>query len=198
MRKRPLIVSPLDWAMRSIPVAPPLIPVLAERGGTQIKSPRAVLLVDSREQDPFDCQPFRPWFSGIKRVALEVGDYAVEGMEDRCVVERKSLSDLRRSFSSDRGTFIARLRRMADYPDRLLVIDAPLCEVKSSSEYPGLNPNQVTQALITSLAALRVPFLCTETHELGAEIVASYLYQVHLLEWLDRNGFGRRISDTDL
>ncbi len=30
------------------------------------------------------------------------------------------------------------------------------------------------------LAGWGVPFVCTETHELGEEIVASYLYQVHL------------------
>ena len=31
-----------------------------------------------------------------------------------------------------------------------------------------------------TLAGLQVPFVCSETHELGEELVASYLYQVHL------------------
>ena len=48
------------------------------------------------------------------------------------------------------------------------------------------------------LAGLRVPFICTETHELGEEIVASYLYQTFLYDWLDRNGHGRHLSDGDL
>ena len=60
------------------------------------------------------------------------------------------------------------------------------------------NPNQITQSLIATLAGLRVPFLCVETHELGEEIVASYLYQVHLYHWLDSNGHGRRLADDDL
>jgi hypothetical protein len=51
MRKRhTFISSPLAWQMTDAPVRPPLIPVLAERGGTQLKTPRPVILVDSREQ----------------------------------------------------------------------------------------------------------------------------------------------------
>jgi hypothetical protein len=50
--------------------------------------------------------------------------------------------------------------------------------------------NQITQSLIAVLAGLRVPFVCTETHEMGEEILASYLYQVHLYQWLEKNGFG--------
>lgn len=43
-----------------------------------------------------------------------------------------------------------------------------------------------------------MPFLCTETHQLGEEIVASYLYQVHLYHWLETNGYGNNLSDDDL
>jgi hypothetical protein len=37
----------------AVPASP--VPVLAERGGTQIKAPKAVLLVDTRGQNPLDC-----------------------------------------------------------------------------------------------------------------------------------------------
>ena len=37
---RPLIASPLEWQMASAPVPHPVIPVLAERGGTQLEAPR--------------------------------------------------------------------------------------------------------------------------------------------------------------
>ncbi len=33
---------------------------------------------------------------------------------------------------------------------------------------------------------------------MGEEILASYLYQVHLYRWLEENGFGRALTDTDL
>jgi hypothetical protein len=98
----------------------------------------------------------------------------------------------------ERPVFIKRLRRMSAYPDRLLVITAGLNQVKSRYEHSLANPNRITQSLIATLAGLRVPFLCVETHELGEEIVASYLYQVHLYHWLEANGHDRRIADDDL
>ncbi len=74
-RHRTLIASPLEWQMAAVPVPHPVIPVLAERGGTQIKAPRGVVVVDTREQDPFDFSRFEGWFAGIEHRALKLGDY---------------------------------------------------------------------------------------------------------------------------
>ena len=200
MNKRHLIGSPLQWAaMSSSPVPPPHIPALAERGGTQLKTPLPVLLVDTREQDPFDFRPYAKWFGGIKRTKLELGDYSVEGMEHCCVVERKSLSDLVKSFTEqDRHVLRQRLRLMAEYPDSLLVVDAPMSQVKSRYEFSGVNPNQITQSVFAVMVGLRIQTIFAETHELGSEMVAWYLYNAHLYHWLEQNGFGRMIADDDL
>jgi ERCC4-type nuclease len=196
--RRTLIRSPLDWQMAAAPVPHPAIPVLAERGGTQLKTPRAVILVDTREQNPFDFSGFEGWFAGVEKKPLKLGDYSVAGLEDICVVERKDLPDLIHSLNADRSVFVNRLRRMSRHPHRLLVISAALSQVKSPYLRGGVNPNRITQSLIAVLAGLQVPFLCTETHELGEELVASYLYQVHLYHWLETNDHGRFLSDNDL
>lgn len=196
--RRRLVPSPLEWHAEAGPVAPPVIPVLAERGGAQLKAPLPVLLVDTREQIPFNFSRFEGWFADIRRKALELGDYSVAGLEDVCVVERKGLSDLAQSFTSQRPVFVSRLRRMADYPHRLLVITSTLGTVKSHFGHGGAHPNRITQSLIASLAGLQVPFLCVDTHELAEEIIASYLYQVHLYHWLESNGYGRYLADNDL
>jgi len=172
--------------------------VLAERGGTQLKTPRPVVLVDTREQNPFDFSRFEAWFSGVEPKALKLGDYSIAGLEDICVVERKDLSDLVHSLTAERIVFVRRLRLMAQYPRRLLVITAPLSQIKSPYAHSNANPNQITQSLIATLTGLQVPFLCTETHELGEELVASYLYQVHLYDWLERNDYGRFLADNDM
>src|SRR5271166_3059400 len=197
-RHRPLIASPLDWFLSANPVPPPAMPVLAERGGTQLKTPRPVLVVDTREQNPFDFSRFRGWFSGVERRALRLGDYSIAGLEDVCVVERKDLPDLARSFTVERKVFVDRLRRMSHYPHRLLVITAALSQIKSPYPYSAAKPNQIVQSLMAVLAGLQVPFLCTETHELGEELLASYLYQVHLYHWLEANGYGSSLTDGDL
>jgi ERCC4-type nuclease len=197
-RRRTLITSPLAWQLTAAPVAPPIVPVIAERGGTQLKTPRPVLLVDTREQNPLDFSRFAGWFAGIERTALKLGDYSIAGLEDVCVVERKGLSDLIHSCTTDRCVFINRLRRMAQYPNPLLVVTSTLSQLKSPCDHPAANPNRVTQSLIAVLAGLQIPFLCSETHELGEELVASYLYQVHLYHWLEMNDFGRFLADNDL
>jgi ERCC4-type nuclease len=196
-RRRPLITSPLEWQMTAAPVAHPVIPVVAERSGAQLQTPRATLLVDTREQSPFNFSRFRGWSAGIERKALSLGDYSIAGLEEVCVVERKDLSDLIHSCTADRTTFVNRLRRMAQYPHKLLVVTSPLSQVKSRYAHASIDPNRITQFLAAVLAGLQVPFLCSETHELGEELVASYLYQVHLYHWLESNDHGRFLSDND-
>ncbi len=197
-KPRTLIASPLEWQMSASPVAHPIVPVLAERGGTQLRTPLPVAVVDTREQIPFSFRRFQGWFAGIETRALPLGDYSVAGMEDSCVVERKDLSDLVNSFTGNRAVFVKRLRRIGELPHGLLVITAPFSQIKSAYPYGRGSPNQVTQSLIAVLAGLHLPFICTETHKLGEEIVASYLYQTFLYDWLERNGYGRFLMDDDL
>jgi ERCC4-type nuclease len=90
-KRRALITSPLEWQMTAAPVSHPVIPALAERGGTQLQTPRATLLVDTREQNPFNFSRFQGWFAGIEKKALQLGDYSIAGLEDICAVERKDL-----------------------------------------------------------------------------------------------------------
>lgn len=184
--------------MTAEPVEHPSIPALAERGGTQLQTPRPVLVVDTREQNPLDFSRFEGWFAGVERRALKFGDYSIAGLEDLCVVERKDLTDLIQSCTTNRCVFINRLRQMSRYPHRLLLVTSTLSQIKSPHSHCGVSPNQIIQSLIAMLAGLQVPFLCSETHELGEELVASYLYQVHLYHWLETNGFGRSLSDRDL
>jgi ERCC4-type nuclease len=197
-RKRTLIPSPLAWSMQATPVPHPALPVIADRGGTQLRTPLPVAIVDTREQNPLSFRRFKGWFARIEHRALPLGDYSVGGMENSCVVERKDLADLIQSFTTNRSVFINRLRRMSRLPHSLLVVTAPLSEIKTEYPYRGANPNRITQSLIAVLAGLRVPFICTETHELGEEIVASYLYQTFLYDWLENNGHGRFLADGDL
>jgi ERCC4-type nuclease len=197
-RRRPLIASPLEWQMTAAPVPHPVIPVLAERGGTQLQTPRATIIVDTREQNPFNFSRFRGWFAGIERKALTLGDYTIAGLEDVCVVERKDLSDLVHSCTVDRTAFVNRLQLMSRYPHRLLVVTSPLSQVKSRYTHTNADPNRMTQFLVAALADLQVPFVCSETHELGEEFVGSYLYQIHIYHWLESNGYGRSLGDDDI
>ena len=153
--RRTLIRSPLEWQLTAATLPHPAIPVLAERGGTQLKTPPPVILVDTREQTPFDFSRFEGWFSGIEKKPLQLGDYSVAGLEDVCVVERKDLPDLIRSLTADRSVFVDRLRRMSRYPNRLLVITAALSQVKSPYPPRGCEPEP--HHPVTDCSACRTP-----------------------------------------
>ena len=64
-KRRTLITSPMDWQLQVAPVRPPALPVVAERGGTQLQAPKATLIVDTREQNPFSFVRFRSWFARV-------------------------------------------------------------------------------------------------------------------------------------
>jgi ERCC4-type nuclease len=128
---------------------------------------------------------------------LKLRDYSIAGLEEECAIERKELSDLVHSLTVERSVFVNRLKLMSGVRHRLLVITAPLTQVKSPYPQPG-NPNRIFQSLIAILAGHNVPFLCTDSHELGEEAVASYLYQVHLYHWLESNDHGRFLVADDL
>jgi hypothetical protein len=133
------------------PVPPPQLPVLAERGGTQLRTPLPVAIVDTREQNPLSFRRFKGWFARIEERALPQGDYSVGGMENSCVVERKDLADLIQSLTTNRQVFVRRLQRMSHLPHSLLVITAPLAEIKTEYPYRAANPNRITQSLIAVL-----------------------------------------------
>ena len=100
--------------------------------------------------------------------------------------------------TADRIAFVKRLKLMAPYPHRLLVITSTLSQVKSPYAHTSVDPNRTMQFLVATLAGLQVPFICSETHELGEELVGSYLYQVYLYHWLESHDYGRFLSDNDL
>ena len=90
--------------------------MLTERGGTQLRTPRCTVVVDTREQNPLNFSRFDGWFAGIETRALKLGDHSIAGLEGRCVVERKDLPDLVHSFTAERPMFVHRLRLMSQYP----------------------------------------------------------------------------------
>lgn len=150
-RKRTLIPSPLQWDAVARMASPPPIPVLAERGGTQLRTPLPTAIVDTREQNPLSLERFPGWFEKVEHRALPLGDYSVAGMEEVCAVERKDLTDLVQSFTINRSVFIDRLRRMSQLPHSLLVITASLREIKSEYPYSPASPNRIMQSLIAVL-----------------------------------------------
>jgi hypothetical protein len=64
--------------------------LLVKRDGSSItrQIPKPIVVVDTREQAPFDFTQLGNWIAGTKWQKLDVGDYSVVGMERLLRLER--------------------------------------------------------------------------------------------------------------
>jgi ERCC4-type nuclease len=165
--------------------------------------PKPIVLVDTREQLPLPLLPnHRNWIGGERRVALKTGDYSVEGMESLLAMERKSLVDLVNCTNVSRERFIAGCARLAKIRWKAILIEASYEDIKRGWDFDevqsDVHPNAVCGLLDAIEAKFGIPVLLTSRHrELAAERAASWLSKHFTYWWLEQNGFGRLLIDTD-
>jgi ERCC4-type nuclease len=165
--------------------------------------PKPVVLVDTREQLPLPLfANHRNWIAGERRVALKTGDYSVEGMESLLALERKSLADLVNCTNVGRGRFIAGCSRLAKFRWKAIFVEASYEDIKrgwSTGELPSdVHPNAVCGLLDAIEAKFGIPTLLTSRHrELATERATSWLSKHFTYWWLEENGYGRVLVDTD-
>ncbi len=165
--------------------------------------PKPVVLVDTREQQPFALHANHPnWIGNERRATLKTGDYTVEGMERILALERKNLADLVACIVTYRRRFLASCERLAKFRWKALLIEATYEDIKSGWEEFGIpsdvHPNAVCGTLDAIEAKLGIPIIYTSTHrELATERAASWLSKHFTYWWLEQNGFGRVLVDSD-
>ena len=81
------------------------------------------ILIDQREKRPYA-------FAGMETLTthLKTGDYSIEGLEDRVVVERKSKADAWGVVGGGRKRFVRELERLAEFDRAAIVIECTLAE----------------------------------------------------------------------
>ena len=103
------------------------------------------IIVDSREK--------KPLFSGCLVKGLNVGDYSLEGFEDRIAIERKSLPDLFQSLGKDHDRFRKELERSKSLNFFIILIDGTYDQCFSKSfkgaEFSRLKGDTVCRILST-------------------------------------------------
>jgi ERCC4-type nuclease len=114
------------------------------------------------------------------------------------VVERKDLSDLAHSFTVERAVFVTRLRQMAKYPHRLLVVTAAFSQVKSPYPHSTVNPNQITQSLIAVLLDYKYHLSALRLTKWAKRFLPRTCTRCTFIIGSTRNGFGSALTDSDL
>ena len=139
-------------------------------------APQPVLIIDTREQAPFN---FPEDVVSVTRRALPAGDYTLEGLEDLAVVERKSLDDLVQSLIRNWDRFHRELRKLQSIPGACVVVEAGLNDLLSHRYTSGVHPSAVLGAVLSVIVDFRVPvYFC------GSRPAACHFTQTYLLKHL--------------
>jgi ERCC4-type nuclease len=140
------------------------------------RADRAVVVVDTREQQPYEFAPARV---EVVRRALVAGDYALDGFETGVVVERKSLDDYVASVILARERFLRELQVLASYTRPCVVVEASLDDVVEHRYRAGVHPNAVLGATTAIIVDHGVPvFFCTN-RQLACQFVEGLLVRSH-------------------
>jgi ERCC4-type nuclease len=192
-----------DYEKANAFVAPPPGRLIVKRDSKSItrKIPKPTILVDTREQLPFEFLNVPNWIEKTKKKKLDVGDYSIEGMEDQIALERKTLTDLITTLMQHRKRFFKLCEKLAKYRWRALLIEATYEDVKSP--YDDLNteahPNAVSGSLDALEAKFGIPVIYTSFYRsLSEEKAASWLSKHFTYWYLEQNGYGRVLQDGDL
>jgi len=165
--------------------------------------PKPVVLVDTREQQPLPLfANHRNWIAGERRVALKTADYSIEGMENLIGLERKSLADLVDCTVTSRERFLCCCARLGRFRWKAILIEASYDDIKlgwdTDEIHSNVHPNAVCGLLDAVEAKFGIPILLTSRHrELATERAASWLSKHFTYWWLEQNGYGRILIDTD-
>ena len=165
--------------------------------------PKPIVLVDTREQKPLPLFANHPnWIGGERRVALKTGDYTVEGMESLLSLERKNLADLVACAVAYRKRFLVACSRLAELRWKAIIIQATFEDIKrgfESFDIPSdVHPNAVCGTLDAIEAKFGIPIIYSSSNQnLATERAASWLSKHFTYWWLEKQGHGRVLIDSD-
>ncbi len=179
---------------------PPERPTSLRPIGSTITFPKPTLIIDSMEQRPYSFKRFHKWFGAIERRKLFVGDYSIDGLEDRVAVERKSLQDLFNCCSPyhSRDAFVCACERLGKMEFSALVIEGSITKILRSNEFSGMHPNAVFGTIQALAVRWGIQPWFAANRALAEEITACLLHKAYQLAALEQKGLPRRFVEGDI
>ena len=183
---------------------PPSGRLIVKRSGISYTSviPKPVIIVDTREQAPFEFTDFPNWIEGTTRRKLDFGDYSVVGMERLIRLERKSLSDLITTLMQNRQRFFRECEGLARFRHAAILVEATYEDVKSFYDEDlctSAHPNAVSGSLDAVEAKYGIPVIYASQHRpLAEEKAASWLSKLFTYWHLEKKKMGRVLQPGDL
>ena len=152
------------------------------------------MVIDSREKQPFHFDQIMVRKRG-KRIplcltavvdTLKTGDYAIQGLEDKCCVERKSVKDLVSTIAGRRKRFIKELERMQEMEFSAVVVEGNWGDVQ---RYCDSETNYHPASLDGSILAFNQRYKGTHWYFRPTKATAAKTtYKILDRFWRDKNG----------
>ena len=137
---------------------------------------RPVIVVDTREQHPYE---LNPELVRVVSRALLAGDYALDGLENQIVIERKSLDDYVYSVVRARARFLRELELLATCSMPYIVVEGSMEDVSEHRYRAGVHPNAVLGATWAIIVDYGIPVFFCSDRQLACRLVEGLLLRAH-------------------
>ena len=148
------------------------------------------VIVDSREQKPFEFTDVGYNNVSVTRDILYIGDYSIFGCQNEIAIERKSLPDLMNCLGRDRDRFIRQLQRGRGLESYSVVIEASWIDLAQGNYMAKIHPHAACQSICSFIARMGIPFVFAGSRKAAEYIVYSILTQY-------ANGIRRRLRAVE-
>ncbi|RLA43292.1 MAG: hypothetical protein DRR04_12080 [Gammaproteobacteria bacterium] len=102
------------------------------------------IVCDTREQKPL-------WKTNVTRKKLDVGDYSIEGFEDKITFERKSLADLFGTLGKGHARFKKELERAITQDIKFFIVIEGSLDQCLDKDFPGSYNTKMKGHVIVSI-----------------------------------------------
>ena len=130
------------------------------------------LLCDTREPWPHPWQRWMPAHVRLNRVTMDTGDFALAGLPDAAVVERKTTSDFLGCLTSNRERFERELSRSRHVGHFVVIVEASLLDCIRARG--GLTEASLL-GTVAAWSRRYCPILFAGSERLAAELAWRYL-----------------------
>ena len=141
------------------------------------------VVVDPREQLPFDVSPMRS-----KRDTLSTGDYSVEYLENSIALERKSLPDLVSCIAGERERFERELMRLLAYPCRAVIVEAGWSDLQTGGWRSKVTSASVIGSVLSWIGQ-GIPFIMAGNRAMAEEYCKRMLFIAARKRWRESRAF---------
>tara|TARA_B100000131_G_scaffold248836_1_gene242007 strand:+ start:4497 stop:5000 length:504 start_codon:yes stop_codon:yes gene_type:complete len=123
--------------------------------GNYSKAPDFFVIKDTREQSGYYFSKYGTC-AGMVEQKLDTGDYAIQGMEDKCCVERKgSVEELAINLGQKKHAFLNEIERMKPFPHKFIILEFTLEDLVNFPENTRIPEKQKASIKITGKYMLK-------------------------------------------